>query len=90
MIESIGWIATAVFASSYLLKRPESLRRVQAFAAVLWIVYGVVIHAIPVIVANAIVACVAMWSSMRPQDRTPVSKPSSAIPPRAWSSTEQS
>ena len=43
-IESIGWIATAVFASSYLWKRPETLRRVQALAAVLWVIYGLVIQ----------------------------------------------
>ena len=28
-LEWIGWIATAVFASSYLWKRPAVLRRVQ-------------------------------------------------------------
>jgi hypothetical protein len=32
-LEWIGWIATAVFASSYLWKRPAALRRVQAVAA---------------------------------------------------------
>jgi hypothetical protein len=78
-IESIGWVATAVFASSYLWKRPDALRRVQALAAVLWVVYGVVIHAVPVIVANVIVAGVAMISSLRSQGRTQVSEPSSAI-----------
>jgi uncharacterized protein with PQ loop repeat len=40
-----------------------ALRRVQATAAVLWIVYGVLIHALPVVVANAIVASVALYSS---------------------------
>ena len=63
----IGWVATAVFASSYLSQRQTTLRRIQAAAAVLWIAYGVLIHAFPVVVANAIVASVALYSSFRRQ-----------------------
>ena len=65
MLTWIGWLATAVFASSYFFKQPVVLRRVQGLAAVLWIAYGVVIHAPPVIVANVIVATLAIWSSFR-------------------------
>jgi hypothetical protein len=64
MFESIGWIATAVFAGSYFSKEPAVLRRLQALAALLWIVYGVVLKAPPVIVANVIVAGLALWSSL--------------------------
>ena len=63
MLAWIGWVATAMFASSYLCKRQETLRRVQAGAAVLWVIYGLLIHALPVVVANAIVAGVALVSS---------------------------
>ena len=69
MLSWIGWVATAVFASSYLCKQPATLRRVQAAAAVLWVVYGVLIHALPVVVANAIVASVALFSSFRRQEQ---------------------
>jgi hypothetical protein len=62
-LEWIGWVATAAFASSYLFKQPASLRRVQAVAASLWVIYGVIIHAYPVIVANVVVAAMAMLSS---------------------------
>ncbi len=65
MLEAIGWIATAVFAASYFCKEPVVLRRVQAGAALLWIAYGVLLKAPPVIVANAIVAGLAAWSSWR-------------------------
>jgi hypothetical protein len=65
MLDWIGYVATAAFASSYFVKRPEMLRRVQAFAALLWIGYGVLIHSMPVIVANAIVAGVAVVTAMR-------------------------
>jgi hypothetical protein len=67
MLSWIGWVATAVFASSYLCKRQVTLRRVQAGAAVLWVAYGLLIHAFPVVVANAIVASVALYSSFRRQ-----------------------
>jgi hypothetical protein len=63
MLDSIGWVATACFAGSYFCKRPAVLRRIQALAALLWIGYGVLIHAPPVIVANLVVAVVAVYSS---------------------------
>lgn len=60
MKEWIGWIATAAFAASYLCQDPVSLRRVQALAAGLWILYGLSVGAMPVIVANAVVATMAV------------------------------
>jgi hypothetical protein len=71
MLAWIGWVATAVFAGSYLCKDQAALRRVQAAAAVLWVIYGGLIGASPVVVANLIVAGVALWSSLprqRPSD----------------------
>jgi Bacterial inner membrane protein len=68
MIESVGWMATAVFAVSYFCRRPGAMRRVQALAAALWIVYGVAIKATPVIVANLVVAALAIISSFRRRD----------------------
>jgi uncharacterized protein with PQ loop repeat len=62
--DAIGWIATTVFSLSYLFKSGSTLRRVQAIAAVIWIVYGVTISAKPVIVANMIVAVAAIGSAM--------------------------
>jgi hypothetical protein len=64
MIDWIGWLATAVFAGSYLCKESAALRRVQALAALLWVGYGVLIHALPVIVANLVVAGAAVYSSV--------------------------
>jgi hypothetical protein len=65
-VDWIGWIATAIFAVSYRCKDPMMLRRVQALAACLWAVYGAVIGAAPVLVANLLVAGFAGWSSLRP------------------------
>ena len=68
-LAAIGWLATAVFASSYAFRRPVILRRIQAVAALLWVIYGVAIDAMPVVVANLVVAGAALWSSL-PQRRT--------------------
>lgn len=65
MFEWIGWVATAAFAASYFCRQPAVLRRVQALAALLWIGYGVIIKAPPVIVANLVVAGIALGSSFQ-------------------------
>jgi hypothetical protein len=70
MLDWIGWIATALFALSYFCRRPVTLRLVQASAALMWIGYGVLIQAPPVVVANVVVAALALYSSLR--TRTPV------------------
>ena len=64
-VDWIGWLATAVFLVSYFTKTPKGLRRVQGVAAGLWALYGVLIHSLPVIVANILVAGVAVASSFR-------------------------
>jgi uncharacterized protein with PQ loop repeat len=66
MFDWIGWVASAIFASSYFCKQAAALRRVQGLAALLWLTYGVLIHALPIIVANGVVAAVALYSSFRP------------------------
>ena len=67
MFEWVGWTATAAFSASYFCRRPHTLRRVQAVAALLWLSYGVLINSAQVVVANVIVASLAMFSSFRRQ-----------------------
>jgi hypothetical protein len=62
-IDALGWLATAVFLASYTRKSPQALRLTQAAAALLWVGYGLLIHALPIIVANLLVAGVAIYSS---------------------------
>jgi hypothetical protein len=64
-IDSLGWLATAVFVGSYFFSRAETLRRVQMLGAVIWIVYGALIAAPPVIVANVLVLGAAAWTMLR-------------------------
>jgi hypothetical protein len=63
MADWVGWLATAIFVSSYFFRHPATLRRIQSLAALTWLTYGVLIHALPVIGANAIVMVIAVWSS---------------------------
>ena len=78
----IGWLATAVFASSYVFRRPSTLRRIQAGAALLWVMYGLAIGAMPVVVANLIVAGAALYSSFALPQGAPLQRE-----PRPSSST---
>jgi hypothetical protein len=63
--EMLGWVATAVFVGSYFFKRPALLRAAQMVGACLWILYGMVIGAIPVVVANGLVFAAAAWTLLR-------------------------
>ena len=71
----LGWAATAVFACSYFVRNPSRMRLVQAAASIFWMLYGVVIHATPIIVANVIVASLAIFSALRGPE---VAKPAPA------------
>jgi hypothetical protein len=68
-IECLGWAATGVFVASYFFARPTFLRGVQMLGALLWVVYGVLIHASPVIVANVLVLSAAAWTTLRKPPR---------------------
>ena len=70
MLESIGWVATAVFSTSYFFRQPTTLRRIQAAAACMWIVYGLCIHALPVVIANVRVTAAALYSMPKRQSST--------------------
>ena len=54
MTEYLGWTATAVFVSSYFCA-PAALKRVQMVGALMWVLYGVLIGASPVVAANLLV-----------------------------------
>jgi hypothetical protein len=65
LTESLGWVATGVFVASYFFKRPTKLCAIQMCGAALWIVYGFLIHATPVVGANALVFFAAAWTTSR-------------------------
>jgi hypothetical protein len=71
--DGVGWLATAVFAVSYFCKGKQ-LRIVQGLAALLWMSYGLMIRAVPVVVANLIVSSLALYSAWR-ADEPPHANP---------------
>ena len=68
-VEYLGWGATAFFVGSYFCLRPSLLRGVQMAGALLWVIYGVLINASPVIVANILVFSAAAWTMIRARSR---------------------
>ena len=64
-IDLVGWVATGFFVASYRCKDQRTLRCIQALAAVLWVVYGLARHAPPVVIANLLVAGMALFSSRK-------------------------
>ena len=67
--EALGWVATAVFVASYFA-RPSRLAAVQMVGALMWIAYGVLQHALPVVVANLLVFAAAGWTARRSRRET--------------------
>jgi hypothetical protein len=64
-IEGLGWAATCVFVASYFFAKSSRLRGFQMLGALLWIIYGAMIGALPVIIANLLVFAAAAWTLLR-------------------------
>jgi hypothetical protein len=79
LVEVLGWAATAVFVGSYFFKRPEVLVRVQMAGAVMWVGYGLLMGAPPVVVANLLVLGAAGWKAW--QVGSPTAAPARAAQP---------
>jgi hypothetical protein len=79
-VSCLGWSATAVFVGSYFFVRPSLLRGAQMIGALLWIIYGLLINAHPVIVANILVFAAAAWTSCRKTRVNPTTTQSSGTP----------
>jgi len=67
LVEALGWAATAVFVGSYFFTRAEVLVRVQMVGAVMWVAYGLLMRAPPVVVANLLVLGAAAWKGRQAQ-----------------------
>ena len=71
LADFVGWAATSVFVTSYTFKDAGMLRRVQMLGAAIWIGYGVLMQAPPVIVANILVLGAATWAARRQNSQRP-------------------
>ena len=82
---SLGWTATGVVVASYFFKRADLLRVVQMVGAALWMLYGLLIGAVPVVVANVLVLAAAAWTiraARQPVSRPKVSEEQGSASPR--------
>ena len=79
MFSWVGWVATAITASSYFCKRSATLRAVQAVGALVWIGYGIAVDSRPVVIANILVGFMAAQSAWR-QNQKRASATDSAAP----------
>lgn len=65
MTDMVGWVATVVFVGSYFFTKPQALRRVQMLGAMIWVGYGLLLNAPPIIAANVLVLGAAAWTARR-------------------------
>jgi hypothetical protein len=71
MTDLIGWAATALFVLSYFARSRRTLLLLQFVAALVWLSYGVLLRAAPVIAANALVAGAAAFTVLRERAEAP-------------------
>jgi hypothetical protein len=64
-IDMVGWCATLVFVGSYFCRQASALRRMQMLGAFMWVAYGVLVGAAPVVAANLLVVAAAAWTARR-------------------------
>jgi hypothetical protein len=67
LVDAVGWSATLVFVGSYFCRQASALRRVQTIGAIMWVAYGVLMQAAPVVAANLLVVAAAAWTGRRSQ-----------------------
>jgi hypothetical protein len=71
MADLTGWVATALFVLSYFARSRRRLLFLQFVAALVWLGYGVLLGAAPVIAANALVAGAAAFTALRGRPEPP-------------------
>ena len=70
----MGWLATILFALSYLTERALYLLMLQASAGILWVIYGSYLGAAPVVVDNGVVAVGALYRATKVWQRHKLSR----------------
>jgi hypothetical protein len=74
-VDAIGWVATAVFVSSYFFGGATAMRRMQIAGASLWMIYGLVLGSWPVVVANVLTLLAAALTAGRDRAATSTTAP---------------
>lgn len=61
MIEVLGYLSTVIVAISFLMKDVIKLRLVNSVGCLCFVIYGVLIGAIPVALLNALIVAINLY-----------------------------
>ncbi len=61
LIEWTGYAAMAILMFSFLMKDIKKLRIINSIACILFVIYGVMLDAYPVVISNAFIATVNFY-----------------------------
>jgi uncharacterized protein with PQ loop repeat len=61
MLDFIGWVATILIIISFIFRDIYKLRLFSMIGAFLWIVYGIMANAYPIIILNVVVAIIQVY-----------------------------
>lgn len=61
ILNTLGYGATVLTASSFLMKEVKHLRLVNGIGCVAWIVYGSMLESTPIIVTNALILGINLY-----------------------------
>lgn len=60
-VEWLGYIAMTTVLVSFLMKSVKKLRIVNTFGCLLFVVYGNMLHSMPIIVTNTAIFCINIY-----------------------------
>ncbi len=61
LLEIVGWIATFVVISSFLVNNMLKLRTINFIGASLWLIYGIIAQSFSIIFLNIVVMCIQSY-----------------------------
>jgi hypothetical protein len=61
MVSILGYLATLVTMTSFLITDMFRLRVVNTFGCLLWIIYGVIQWDTPIILVNCLIMLIHLW-----------------------------
>mgnify|MGYP005675184713 FL=1 len=61
LLEIVGWFATFVVISSFLVNNMLKLRTINFIGASLWLIYGIIAQSFSIIFLNIVVMCIQSY-----------------------------
>ncbi len=61
LVEWIGYVAMGILMISFLMKDVKKLRIINSVACILFVIYGFMLSAYPIVVSNAFIALVNFY-----------------------------